>query len=167
MELDKRPVSQIDDKILQMAGSYSPEEVSAALGGIASPGRIAARTQVLLSSRDWLTATQEDQHVTFKLKRMLSDFEERYMDLDNATMRLKLLKEIGARLEKRSAATEIDLGKLYGNQGRIMGQAVDNALTYMKGALREKVDPDLWDELVQEAMLSAQSEIAKHQAIEA
>ena len=47
-----------------------------------------------------------------------------------------------------------------------MGEDVDQALAYMKGALREKVDPELWEELVREAMLHAQAEIAKHEMIE-
>lgn len=165
--MEYRSVSPIDDKILQLAATHSPEEISLQLGSVASPGRIAARVQTLLRSRDWLTDTQDDLLVTYRLQRMLMEFENQRLDIDNAKMRLSLLKEIGSRLEKRKAATDVDLGRLYGNQGRIMGQAVDNALTYMKGALREKVDPKLWDELVQEALLSAQAEIAKHEEIEA
>jgi hypothetical protein len=36
-------------------------------------------------------------------------------------------------------------------------------LKYMQGALREVVDPAKWDELVQEAFVMAQVEIAKKQ----
>lgn len=165
--MNETTISEIDEKILRYAATYSPEEISVKLGGIASPGRIAARVQALLHSRDWLTSTQQDQLITFKLQRILLDFEDRVLDVDNAKIRISLLKDIGVRLEKRQAATEVDLGRLYANQGAIMGRVFDNALTYMEGALRDKVDPELWAKLKEEALYSAQAEVAKYEAIEA
>ena len=166
MEIVARPANKIDDKILQLADSHSPSEISRALNGVISPARVASHTQTLLKSKAWLTAVQEDMLISYKMKQVLIGLEGQYLDLDHALARVKILKEIGVRLDKRQAATEADLSVLYANQGRIMGQVVDNALTYMKGALREKVDPELWEELVKEAMYSAQAEIAKHEAID-
>ena len=166
MEILKRPANKIDDKILQLADSHSPEEISHALNGVVSPAKVAAHTQTLLKSKDWLTDVQEDALISYKMKKVLIGLEGQFMDLDHALARLKVLKEIGNRLDKRKAATDTDLNKLYANQGRIMGQVVDIALGYVKGALRDKVDPDLWDDIVKEAMYSAQAEIAKYEAVE-
>jgi len=158
-----RSANRVDDKILAMAGTHSPEEISLALGGVVSPAKIAAHTQSLLRSKNWLTATQEDRLITIRLNNMLLDLEERYrnLDLDSVKVRLSILKEIGARLDKRAAATTEDLNKLYGNQGRIMAQAFDLALSYMKGALRDAVDPEKWEELKQEGLRNAQLQLTR------
>lgn len=163
-----RSSNKFDDKVLAMAGTHSPEEISEALGGTVSPAKIAAHTQSLLRSKNWLTATQEDRLITIRLNNMLLDLEDRFrtIDLDSVKVRLAILKEIGARLDKRAAATTEDLNKLYGNQGRIMAQAFDLALSYMKGALREAVDPEKWEELKQEGLRNAQLQLTRHQAEE-
>lgn len=159
--------NQWDAKMLQLADSHSPTEISIALGGIISPEKVASRVQVLLRQKNWLTAAQEDALITYKLKMMLLEFEGKHLDKDTGMMRFRILDKLGARLERRTSATEEDLDKLYGNQGRLMGKVVDNALSYMKGALREKVDAEHWDALVSEALMSAQAEIAKHEAVDA
>jgi hypothetical protein len=156
----------LDDQILQLADSHSPEEISEKMNGVLSPEVVASRLQMLLKSKNWLTAAQEDALITLKLKRVLVELEGKFLDIDNAKMRLSFLKEIGSRLDKRSAASETDLTKLYDNQGAIMGRVYDSALSYMKGALRESVNAELWDELAREALMNAQVELAKHQAIE-
>jgi len=102
----------------------SPEELSALVGGVIRPDRVAAHVKKLLKARNWLDEAELDSLVTYKLQRILSEMETRYMDVENATIQLKLLKEVGARLDKRKAATEIDLGVLYGNQARLMAQAL-------------------------------------------
>lgn len=161
-----RSANRVDDKILAMAGTHSPEEISLALGGVVSPAKIAAHTQSLLRSKNWLTAAQEDRLITIRLNNMLLDLEERYrtIDLDSAKVRLSILKEIGARLDKRAAATTEDLNKLYGNQGRIMAQAFDLAMSYIKGALSESIDPERWEEVKGEGLRHAQLELTRHQA---
>ncbi len=132
------------------------------LGGMIPPAAVAAQTQKLLKSRHWLTAAQEGQALDLKLKRILTTLESRFLDLDNAKMQLRLIKEIGDRLEKRIATSEHDLNTIYEAQGRIMGKAYDIALSYMKGALRADVDPDTWDELAKEALAHAQNELQKY-----
>lgn len=162
-EIQTRPANMIDEKILQYAGSHSPEEISALLGGVVSPAKVAAHTQTLLKSRDWLTQAQEEQLLYLRLQKALTTLENRYMDNDNARILLSYFKEVRAALSSRSGANEVNLNALYANQGRLMGRVVDMALSYMKGALREQVDPDLWDRLKEEALLSAQTEIGKYE----
>ena len=165
-EIQLKSANKVDQKILQLAGSHSPAEISARLGGVVSAGAVASRVQTLLKAKDWLTTAQEEQLLLWELKMALVEINERTMDKDMLKVKLAYTKAITDRLDKRLASTDIDLGVLYQNQGRIMGQVVDSALSYMKGALREQVDATLWEDLVKEAMYSAQAEIAKHEAIE-
>lgn len=164
-EIEVLPARPLDVKLLQLADSFSPEEIGERLR--LSPSAVAARITELLKMRDWLTAAQEDALITLRMKRILAQLEERYLDLDNAMMQLRLLKEIGNRLDKRQAATSVDLNTLYDNQGRIMARAFDIALSYMRGALRDEIDPERWDELTDEALQHAEAELQKHEAIEA
>lgn len=159
-------LSRIDQVILRHASSRSPEEISQMLNGVITPERVAAQAKHLLSSRSWLTAAEEDELVLNKLHDLLTTLEDRFLDNDGAIVQLRLLKEIGNRLDKRRVATQVDLETYDRNVARVLGQVVDNALTYMKGALRGDVDPELWDQLVVEAMRHAQSTIDE-KAIEA
>ncbi|MDL5351205.1 hypothetical protein [Microbacterium sp. zg-YB36] len=155
--------NELDAKILRLADHCSPEEISRELGGALSPARVAAHTKALLKSQDWLTDAEQDAIVTWKMRRILAKLEEQYMDLDNAKAQLAALKLIGERLDKRRAATQLDLTTYSETVGRQLGRVVDLSLTYMKGALRDEVDPDRWDELVQEAVLMAREKIEEKQ----
>ncbi|QIK64522.1 hypothetical protein G7068_16230 [Leucobacter viscericola] len=166
MNIATRPANAMDDKILQLAGSRSPEEISFMLGGLITPERIASRTQELLKSKNWLTQQQEQRRLYLTLSALLATLQDGYFDLDKAKVILATVKQLSAQAERLGAATEEDLNKLYGNQGRIMAQVVDGAFGYMRGALRERVPAELWDELMIEALSHARDEIAKHEAIE-
>lgn len=154
-------ISRLDDKMLSMADSRSPKEISQALGGVITPSRVAARIKELLESRDWLTEAQQDQMVSLKMRELLGKLEEQFFTEDNAKVQLAYLKAIGERIDKRRAATQVDLNTYHVNVGREMARVYDIALSYMKGALREAVDPAAWDEAATEAMIHARSELAK------
>lgn len=162
-----RPTNKVDDKIIALAATHSMEEISQALGGILSPAKVGARAQVLFRSKDWLTTAQEDQAINIRFNNILLELESRYMDTENAQNRISVLKEMGKRLDVRRAATQVDLNTLYGNQGRIMGRVFDKALAFMKGALREEVDSQRWDDLAEEALLNATTELQQYEAVEA
>ena len=161
--------SNVDGTILKHADSMSPEEISLILGGIVSPQAVAARTQSLLKAKDWLTEAQEDQLVTLRLKQMFVELTESRQsgDYKYLTIKLDVLKALGDRIDKRKAATDVDLNTLYGNQGQIMMKAFDLALAHMRGAFSGQIDIEAWDAEVAEALLYARGEIAKHEAIEA
>lgn len=154
-------LSQLDDRILSMADSHSAVEISKKLGGVISPTRVASRTKELLETRDWLTEAQQDSLVIMKMRKVLLHLEGQLLDLDNAKVQLQFLKAIGDRLDKRRAATEVDLNTYHVNVGREMARVYDIALSYMKGALRGDVDPELWDETAREALEHARAELAK------
>lgn len=158
--------NQWDERMLLRADSMSPEEISVYLGGVIRPKTVAARITELLKTKNWLTLMQQRQLLDWKLRRILGTLEGRFLDLDNAMMQLRLIREINKQLDKREASTTVDLEKLYGNQGRIMAQAFDIALSYMKGALRSQVDAAEWDSLQVEALAHARAELDKHTAIE-
>lgn len=123
-ETEQTHASVADGKILALADRMSPEEISEEIGGWYKPKEVAARIQALLKSRNWLTMAQEDQLVTVKMRELLAKLEERFFDLDNASMQLKVLKEIGTRLDKRQAATDFDIGRLYDNHAKLMFAAM-------------------------------------------
>lgn len=157
-------ISRLDDKMLSMADSRSPKEISQALGGVITPTRVAARIKELLETRDWLTETQQDQMVSMKMKKLLARLEENSQNFitdDAAKVQLAALKAIGERLDKRRAATQVDLNTYHVNVGREMARVYDIALSYMKGALRDAIDPAAWDEAATEAMIHARGELAK------
>lgn len=160
-----RPANAVDDIILRYSGSHSPEEIAYMIeGGLISPERIASRTQELLKSKNWLTLAQQQQRLFLMLSSLLAKLQERYLDIDTAKVILATVKELFKQTESLGKATEDDLNKLYGNQGLIMARVVDGALSYMRGAFRDEIDPAKWDEVMVEALAHARDEIMRHQA---
>jgi hypothetical protein len=154
-------LSQIDKTILRYCDSESAEEISRRLGGVITPERVAAQKTVLLTSRKWIDAAEQDELVLYRLRRILAAFEGQTLDNDNAMVQLRFLKEIGNRLDKRREATQVDLETYDLNVAREMTRAYDIALGYMKGALRGEIDPDVWDELAREALAHAGREVTQ------
>lgn len=161
-----RPANKMDETILRYADSHSPEEISYMLGGIVSPTRIMSRTAELLKSKNWLDRQQRQQRLYLVLSTMLSNLQDKYLDINTAKVILATVKELFAQARELSATTEDDLNKLYGNQGIIMARVVDKALGYMRGALRDEVPAERWDELMAEALQYAREEIAAYEEIE-
>jgi hypothetical protein len=117
-------LNKLDERIIQLADHMSPEEISRELGGALSAAHVAARAKQLLKSRDWLTASEQDEIVTWKMRRILSELEKRHLDYDGAKVQLGLLKAIGERLDKRRAATLEEISSLHNNQAQIMYEAI-------------------------------------------
>lgn len=161
------PANGLDLRMLALADSHSAEEISDMLGRTISPAKVALHIKTLLKSKNFLDDAEKDQLITIRMNNILLELEGRHMDIDHAKARLATLKALGDRLDKRRAATTADLNMLYDNQGAIMGRVVDIAMSYIKGAFREEIDPALWDATVKEALEHAEVEIAKHEAIEA
>lgn len=133
------------------------------LGGTVSPERVMAIKEELLTSRRWVTVAQEEELVLFRLREIVAKFEEvdTMSDMDSARVHLAYLKELGNRLDKRRAATQVDLETYDYNVARQMVAAYDIALGYMKGALRDEIDEERWDQIAKEALAHAGREVAK------
>jgi hypothetical protein len=166
MAAEVLPRSALAQKLLSMADRKSFEEMSKELSGVISAREAATHLSELLKAPDWMSAAQEDRLITIRMSTILATLEDRFQDIDNMTLQLKILKELGNRLDKRQAATTVDLNTWSVNTGRELGRIVDLSLSYMRGALREQVDPEKWDELLTEAMSHARVEIAKSEITE-
>lgn len=126
-----------------------------------TPVQVAAHVKRLLADKDWLSEAEQDNLITLKLQGILTKLEAKLEDYDNLGLQLKLLKEIGNRLDKRRSATQVDLTTYHANVGREMGRIFDLALSHMKGALSHAVDPDEWDDAAAAALQHAQTEAMK------
>lgn len=166
-EIRAVPANAMDHKLLANADRLSANELSKLIGGIIPPERIAAHVKNLLKERDWLTDAELDNLITYKLQRALAKLESQFEDLDNLKVQLGFIRELGARLDKRRAATTVDLNTLYGNNGRLMAQIFDITLAHMRGQLQDSISLDAWDEAADQALAYAKAEIQKHEAIEA
>lgn len=154
-------LSEIDKTILRYCDIESAEDISRRLGGVITPERVAAQKTTLLTTKRWVDAAEREELVLYRLGVILAQLEERYLDNDNAMVQLRLLKEIGNRLDKRRAATQVDLETYDLNVAREMVRVYDIALGYMKGALRGEIDPDIWDEVAREALAHAGREVTQ------
>lgn len=162
-------VSTLDAKMLSMADYMSPEQISQKLGGTISPARVRLRLGELLEQSDWVTEAQREKLLVRRLHIVLSSIESRpgsEWDLDGLKVQLATLKELGNRLDKRAARTDVDLETWDRNVAMEMARVYDLALAFLKGALRSEIDPDRWDELAREALDHAQAELMK-KAVEA
>ena len=157
--------SRIDDTILRYASSESAEQIAQRLATDAataiSAAAVAQRRTELLTAPPLLSAVEEERALVLQLKSILAELSEQHLSLDNAKVQVQVLREIGNRLDKRAANSQESLDTYSANVGRQLGQVVDGALGFIRGALREEIDADRWDELVLQAMDYARREIGR------
>jgi hypothetical protein len=158
--------NETDDLILRYIDSHSPEEISRMLGGWLTPARVRLRAQELVSASDWLTDAQQQKAALLKLRKWLAELEGRYMDTDNAKLRLSMHKTITERIDKRTATLDTDLNTYNVNVGREMTRVYDLTLAFMRGRLSMQIDAAEWDEIAKEALEFARDEVMK-KAVEA
>lgn len=159
-------LSQIDEVLIRYADTLSPAALSMKVEGALSPAQCRARITQLLDSPDWLTAAQQDQLVTMKMRILITQLEGMTLTARVAEVLIRALEGLGARLDKRSEATERDLSQLYSFQGTVLLDAIEIAMDHMKGALA-KGNPELekvWDMHLENAIRFAQIELSKHDA---
>lgn len=153
-------LSRIDEEILRYADSMSPEEISQRWNGVIEPEQVAARTKQLLKSRKWLTQAQEEELVLLRLRNTLTMIEKAMsdsgmIDLDTAMVQLRFLKELGNRLDKRRAATQVDLETYDMNVARQLGRVLDLTIESLRRTFISEIDEDLWDAAVQRSIAQA------------
>lgn len=125
--------ADIDNKILRLADTHSPEEISKSLGNFMTPARVRLRLQELVgkNGRSWLDDRQREEILMLRMQKMVSEFEEvmsQGFSLEHAKVYLTYLREVGTLLERRAKAREVDLNALYGNQAQIMFEAIKMAM---------------------------------------
>lgn len=158
--------SKFDARILSMADTHTAREISEQLNGVISPASVKLRISELLDEHNVLSDIQREQLVMIRLSKIVAEWEKMAgISTDAAKLSLGYLREIANRLDKRAARTQIDLNKLYGNQGKIMAQVYDLALSYMQGRFADLVPKALWDEAATEALVIAQEKLEQHTAV--
>lgn len=153
----------INESLIEGAAlGLSAEEISERIGRHLSPARVIQKTKELLRGGDWLDLAEKESALLRLLQERVIELQRAH-DLDSIKIQGGLIKDLLIRLDKRRAAVDSDLNTYNENVGRQLGHVVDLTLTYMKGALRDQVDPAKWDELVADALVMAQVEIEKRQ----
>lgn len=161
-----RELSIDDQLIMGAARDMSPEDISREIGGILSPARVMVRTRELLKAPGWLEMAQREQALLIVLRNRVFELQKA-RDLDSIKVQAGIIKDLLGQLDKQYSRTEADLTTYSANTGRQLGHVVDLVLTYMRGAMRDEIDLEKWDASIEEALVIAQSEIAKKQAVEA
>lgn len=158
-------LSDIDKALIRYGDTMSLNALSYKIEGILTPAQCGARLSALLDSPDWMTATQQDNLITMKMRLAIVDLEEMTRTTRNAEVLINALEKLGARLEKRQAANESDLSKLYAFQGVIMLEAIDEALQHMKHLLTtgQPVTEAQWDAALESALRKAQIKLGSYE----
>lgn len=156
-------LSEIDQALIRYADNMSPQAISFKIEGALSPEQVMSRIAQLTNTADWLTAAQQDQIVTLKMRQIIVELEEMPRNTRNAEVIINALDRLGNRLDKRRETIEEDLSTLYAFQGRAMLDSIEKALAYIRSALSldEKSQAE-WDGALETAMHFAQMELAKH-----
>lgn len=157
-----RELSIDDQLIMGAARDLSAEEMSREIGGILSPARVMVRTRELLRSGNWLEEKEKEQALLLVLRNRVYELQTA-KDLDSIKVQASIIKELLGQLDKRSKSNEHDLTTYSRNVGAVLGRVVDETLAYMKGAFRDQIDHQKWDEAIKEALLMASMRIEEKQ----
>jgi division protein CdvB (Snf7/Vps24/ESCRT-III family) len=101
-------------------------------------------------------------HELNELKQSLSDAAITMRDEDSAKLLLKVLQEIGKRLDSERTKLDTDIIKLSEYQEKVLLKAMDAALGFAKKELAERyplVPKEELDELVIEGLVRAKAEL--------
>ena len=119
----------------------------------------------LLSRRDIWSEIERRQLLLHELNDLKDSLSSRAIELqddDSARLLLKVLQEIGRRLDSEKQSIEVDMIKLNEYQQRVMLKAMDAALNFAKGELASRY-PDMpkeeLDDLVMEGLVKARYEL--------
>jgi hypothetical protein len=158
-------LSEVDEVLIRYGDTLSLNALSYKLNGVLTPEQCGARLAQLLETPDFLTAAQQDQLVTMKMRQIVVELEELPRTTRNAEVLLNGLEKVGTRLEKRAAATAQELSTLYAFQGGVLLDAVQVALAHMRGQITQgnKLAEEQWDNALESALRFAQMELAKHE----
>jgi hypothetical protein len=162
-------VSLLDETLIRAAAAGKSGEEMELLTGIPAAQAV-LHIKTLLGRRDIWSEVEKRQlllHELNDLKDSLTDRALQLQDDDSARLLLKVLQEIGRRLDAERTKLDIDVVKLTEYQERVLLRAMDSALTFAKKELSERypeVPKDELDELVGQGLLKAKYEIEKERS---
>lgn len=161
---EKTQLQQADEVILRYADTLSPTDISYKINGLLSASQVRSRINQLLDTPDWLTGAQQDQLVTQKMRQLIVNLEEMTLTSRTAEILIRALEALGTRLDRRAAATESDLGKLYAFQGRAFLDAITVAINSIRENTKTLPSGEVdWDAEFEPAIRYAQLELAQHE----
>ncbi len=162
--MSNKEVSLLDETLIRAAASGKSGEEMESLTGVPAAQAV-LHVKQLLSRRDIWNEVERRQlllHELNELKQSLSDAAITMRDEDSAKLLLKVLQEIGKRLDSERTKLDTDIIKLSEYQERVLLRAMDAALDFAKKELSQRyplVPKEELDELVIEGLVRAKAEL--------
>jgi len=162
--MSENQVSLLDETLIRAAASGKSGEEMESLTGIPAAQAV-MHVKQLLSRRDIWSEIERRQLLLHELNDLKDSLSSRAIELqddDSARLLLKVLQEIGRRLDSEKQSIEVDMIKLNEYQQRVMLKAMDAALNFAKGELAVRypeVPKEELDELVMEGLVKARYEL--------
>ena len=164
VSMSQNAVSLLDETLIKAAASGKSGDEMEQLTGIPAAQAV-LHVKQLLSNRDIWNEVERRQLLLFELNELKDSLSQRAIELrddDSARLLLKVLQEIGRRLDSERERLDVDIIKLNEYQQRVMLRAMDSALNFAKGELADRypdVNKDELDELVMEGLVRAKGEL--------
>lgn len=162
--MSENQVSLLDETLIRAAASGKSGEEMESLTGIPAAQAV-MHVKQLLSRRDIWSEIERRQLLLHELNDLKDSLSSRAIELqddDSARLLLKVLQEIGRRLDSEKQSIDVDMIKLNEYQQRVMLKAMDAALNFAKGELAVRY-PDMpkeeLDDLVMEGLVKARYEL--------
>lgn len=162
--MSSKEVSLLDETLIRAAASGKSGEEMEQLTGVPAAQAV-LHVKQLLSRRDIWNEVERRQlllHELNELKQSLSDAAITMRDEDSAKLLLKVLQEIGKRLDSERTKLDTDIIKLSEYQEKVLLRAMDAALGFAKKELAQRyplVPKEELDELVIEGLVRAKAEL--------
>lgn len=162
--MSSKEVSLLDETLIRAAAAGKSGEEMEQLTGVPAAQAV-LHVKQLLSRRDIWNEVERRQlllHELNELKQSLSDAAITMRDEDSAKLLLKVLQEIGRRLDSERTKLDTDIIKLSEYQEKVLLKAMDAALDFAKKELAQRyplVPKEELDELVIEGLVRAKAEL--------
>lgn len=162
--MSSKEVSLLDETLIRAAAAGKSGEEMESLTGVPAAQAV-LHVKQLLSRRDIWNEVERRQlllHELNELKQSLSDAAITMRDEDSAKLLLKVLQEIGKRLDSERTKLDTDIIKLSEYQEKVLLRAMDAALDFAKKELAQRyplVPKEELDELVIEGLVRAKAEL--------
>lgn len=162
--MSQNAVSLLDETLIKAAASGKSGDEMEQLTGIPAAQAV-LHVKQLLSNRDIWSEIERRQLLLFELNELKDSLSQRAIEMrdeDSARLLLKVLQEIGRRLDSEKERLDVDIIKLSEYQQRVMLKAMDAALNFAKDQLAERhpeVPKEELDELIMEGLVKARYEL--------
>jgi hypothetical protein len=164
--MSRNEVSLLDETLIRAAASGKSGEEMEQLTGIPAAQAV-LHVKQLLNRRDIWSEVEKRQLLLFELNELKDSLTQNAVDFrdnESAKLLLKVLQELGKRLDSERNKLDLDVIKLSEYQEKVLLRAMDSALNFAKAELSERypqVKKEELDELVVEGLVRAKYELEK------